>query len=451
MAEIGIPDTSLVWEHHWATALSDADIKFLAHEAHVTTIRLPVGYFSLGPRFCASTPFADVAEVYRGAWDAVVALCERLYAQGIGVLLDLHALPGGANDQEHSGTSSGEAGMWGDPRWESMGKECVLFMAEEVSKGVVRGCAGIQLVNEACWRAEGMYAWYEDVVKAVAGVDVSLPLYISDGWDLGRAMEWCGRVNRVDKRRNIVGVAVSKYYCFTEDHQAQSPREIFRGFFTEMRDVAAASGGVLGRGAVQVIVAEWSCVLSSQTWEKASSCDRDEMVRNFGYLQSTLWKEKAGGAFFWTAKMDWMDGGEWGFFEMADLGAVVPAENLGWSFDEVTARVEEAKRTRERCKRNAVESHIGYWEEKTPGRKYEHWRFEQGWDLGFADAMAFFGMRTCGGVKGASSGADTIGCLELWVLKRLRDVGDQGTFAWEWEHGFRQGVAEFGIISRHAM
>lgn len=39
--------------------------------------------------------------------------------------------------------------------------------------------------------------------------------------------------------------------------------------------------------------------------------------------------------------------------------------------------------------------------------------------------------------------ADMIGSLELWMLKRLRDSGQSGDFAWEYEHGFRQGVSAF--------
>ncbi|KAK4693997.1 hypothetical protein P7C71_g3513, partial [Lecanoromycetidae sp. Uapishka_2] len=94
-------------------------------------------------------------------------------------------------------------------------------------------------------------------------------------------------------------------------------------------------------------------------------------------------------------------------------------------------------------KREAVESHIGYWNATAPGGRFEHWRFEQGWDLGFHDALSFYEMRACGSVRGPKSGADSIGALELWILKRLRENGQSGGFVWEWEQGFRQGLLAF--------
>ena len=44
-------------------------------------------------------------------------------------------------------------------------------------------------------------------------------------------------------------------------------------------------------------------------------------------------------------------------------------------------------------------------------------------------------------------GGDKIGALDLWVLKRMRQekcaVKEQCKFGWEWEQGFRKGVADF--------
>lgn len=44
-------------------------------------------------------------------------------------------------------------------------------------------------------------------------------------------------------------------------------------------------------------------------------------------------------------------------------------------------------------------------------------------------------------------GADKIGVLDLWVLKRMREekCADIKTckFGWEWEQGFRKGVGDF--------
>jgi hypothetical protein len=47
------------------------------------------------------------------------------------------------------------------------------------------------------------------------------------------------------------------------------------------------------------------------------------------------------------------------------------------------------------------------------------------------------------GGKTASTGGDKIGCLEIWVKKRLGESGQKGDFVWEWEQGFRAGIKAF--------
>ncbi len=402
-----------------------------------------MGYFTLGPQFTKGTPFEGaISSVYVNAWEAVLHLCERLYAVGIGVLLDLHSLPGGANDQDHSGTSSGKAELWGNRGYLELAKRGVVFMAGEVKMGRVRGCLGIQMCNEACWGAEGMWEWYEDVMRAVGEVDVGLPLYVSDGWDLGRGMKQCGRINR-EGMGCPVGVAVPKYFCFTETDKKESPNQIIQRVEGEMGDVLAGSGNVVEKGAVQVMVVEWSCAMSGETWERVRTEYRSDLVRRFGRTQSEQWRTRAGGAFFWTAKMDWMDGGEWGLFEMVKKRAIVAPAKFMLNFDKVREKIERARLLRDGKRNFAVENHVRYWDSAAPKGRFEHWRFEEGWDLGYADALVFYEMRVSGAVEGAKWGADTIGVLELWILKRLRESGQRSGFVWEWEHGFRQGVSAF--------
>ena len=402
-----------------------------------------MGYFTLGPQFTKGTPFeGPISSVYVNAWEAVLRLCERIYAVGIGVLLDFHSLPGGANDQDHSGTSSGKAELWGNPWYLELAKRGVVFMAGEVKRGTVRGCAGIQICNEACWGAQGMWEWYDDVVRAVGQVDFGLPLYVSDGWDLRRGLEWCARINR-EGLGCPIGVAVPKYFCFTDADKNESPNQVIQRVGSEMGDVLAGSGNVVEKGAVQVMVVEWSCAMSGETWGKASEEDRGGLVRQFGGAQSEQWRKRAGGAFFWTAKMDWMDGGEWGLVEMVKKEAIVAPANHMLGYDEVRENLERAKLLRDGKRKAAVDDHVRYWDNTAPGGRFEHWRFEQGWDLGYADALVFYEMRLSGAVQGAKSGADTIGALELWILKRLRESGQHSGFLWEWEHGFRQGVSAF--------
>ncbi len=389
------------------------------------------------------TPFAGhVAQVYENAWSAVRQLCERLYSSGIGVLLDLHALPGNANSEDHGGVSTKKAELWGNKSNLTLAKKCLLFVAEEVQKGSIKGCIGIELCNEACWSAKGMYQWYTDVISAIGRVDVSIPLYISDGWDLSTAMAWCRDLNKRGAG-NPIGVDTHRYYTFTDKDKSQSPGQIIERVRSELDEVHVGLGDATDAGAVQVIVGEWSCCMTEDSWAKAGSADKDDLVRQFGKAETEQWRDKAGGAFFWTAKMEWMDGGEWGLFEMVKKGAVLPSPNLVMPAEEVRMAAERARQQRLDRKEQARDAHVCYWDSTAPGGQFEHWRFEQGWDLGFADALAFFEMRASGNLPGARHGGDVIGVLELWILKRLRETGQTGGFAWEWEHGFRQGVGDF--------
>lgn len=96
IAQEGIELARQRFEKHWREYVTDPDLDWLK-DAKCNTIRLPIGYFTLGPQFCEHTAFSKVAPVYKNAWDAVKQLIWRCHERDIAVLIDLHGLPGGAN------------------------------------------------------------------------------------------------------------------------------------------------------------------------------------------------------------------------------------------------------------------------------------------------------------------------------------------------------------------
>ncbi len=143
--------------------------------------------------------------------------------------------------------------------------------------------------------------------------------------------------------------------------------------------------------------------------------------------------------------MDWMDGGGWGFKQQTNEGAIIPPASLTLPAEEVRNRIRAAWEQHQRLQQTALREHSEYWDRTAPGARFEHWRFGQGWDLGWSDAQFFFGARAQGGMPGGGDGGDKIGCLDVWVQKRMRDTGsmkEQAALGWEWEHGFRKGVAD---------
>jgi hypothetical protein len=138
---------------------------------------------------------------------------------------------------------------------------------------------------------------------------------------------------------------------------------------------------------------------------------------------------------------DWLPGGEWGFVACTSSGAITAPFNLSLSPSDISDRLNNASSQRDSLMRATVSAHVSYWDRTSPGTNFEHWRFENGWKVGFSDAYAFFGTRTGKGLS--SQGGDKIGCLEIWVLKRVRECGMRGGFVWEFEQGLRAGIRDF--------
>lgn len=439
VAKEGLEQTRERFERHWREYVSDADLDWLRDVARCNCVRLPVGFFTLGEKFCEGTAFKGVKGVYRGAWEAVRRLVGRLRERGVGVVIDLHGLPGGANTDIHSGTDSGKAELFSSKRNMQLARECVCFVVEQAR--TMEGIAGVQIVNEADWDLKGMYPWYEKVLADVSRIDPTIPIYVSDGWNLSRAISWSQTMNSPHTHTpcNPVVIDTHLYWAFTDEDKAKTPQQITHEASGKLSELDGHDGSVIDHGAAQVIVGEWSCVLTEDSWAKRHDVPKDDLVRDFGRAQAQRYQHRAGGAFFWTYRMDWMPGGEWGFRQMTESQAVAAPGSLTLSATEVQERLASAQGQRDYRRGTTWGAHCQYWDSQYPGY-YEHYRFEQGWEVGFGDAAAFFGMRVRRGLEGG----DRIGMLDLWCLKRLRESGQVGaSFAWEWEQGFRQGVRDF--------
>ena len=67
------------------------------------------------------------------------------------------AVQGGANPDEHSGTTSKRADLWESESNRNAAKRSLRFIAEEVRNGALEGVIGIQLVNESARDSKDMY------------------------------------------------------------------------------------------------------------------------------------------------------------------------------------------------------------------------------------------------------------------------------------------------------
>ena len=132
-------------EQHWDTFVDASDFRYLA-SIGINTVRLPIGYWSLGPRFCEGTPFESVGTVYRNSWPRVVRAIKMAADAGIGVLVDLHGAPGSQNGQPHSGISDGQTGLFGNDWYVNKTMSVLSFLVRELVN--VTNVVGIQILNE---------------------------------------------------------------------------------------------------------------------------------------------------------------------------------------------------------------------------------------------------------------------------------------------------------------
>lgn len=239
--------------------------------------------------------------MYVNAWRAVRDLVSRARSRGIGVLLDVHALPGGANWDAHSGTSSGQAALWGNGYFLDLGRRCLVFVAGEARS--MDGVVGLQLVNEAVTNAAGMYEWYGSILHELAQVDASLPIYISDRWNLAEAVGWVNGRNTLGNRGNPVVIDTHKYYTFAESDRQQSPQQILERVPNELGELNGREGSVFDGRAVEVVVGEYSCVMDDRTWSRVAASEKGSLVAQFGQAQSRTWQARSAGCYFWTYKM----------------------------------------------------------------------------------------------------------------------------------------------------
>jgi aryl-phospho-beta-D-glucosidase BglC (GH1 family) len=134
-----------VLERHWDTFVNHSDFQYLA-SIGINTVRLPIGYWSLGPSFCHNTPFAAVADVYRNSWPRIVRTINMAGESGIGVLVDLHGAVGSQNGQPHSGISDGATNLFDDPSNVQQTIAVLSFLMQKLSN--VTNVVGIQILNE---------------------------------------------------------------------------------------------------------------------------------------------------------------------------------------------------------------------------------------------------------------------------------------------------------------
>lgn len=134
-----------VLERHWDSFVNQTDFDYLT-SIGINTVRLPIGYWSLGPTFVTGTPFEPFASVYTNSWPRVVRAINMAAQAGIGVLVDVHGATGSQNGQSHSGISDGQMRLFNSTMYMDKTLEVCMFLTEQLQN--VTNVVGIEILNE---------------------------------------------------------------------------------------------------------------------------------------------------------------------------------------------------------------------------------------------------------------------------------------------------------------
>jgi glucan 1,3-beta-glucosidase len=292
-----------VLERHWDTFITRNDFQYLA-SIGINTVRLPIGYWSLGPDFCQGTDFEPVADVYQNSWPRVIRAISWAAEYGIGVLVDLHGAPGSQNGQSHSGISDGRANLFKDPYNIGKTMKILVHLAGQLSG--VTNVVGIQLLNEpvndpdlasfcmlfcSCSLCHSKVISDDQAISAIRGISpqaAALPIYIHDGFDLKRFSDY------VSARTDFVVQDHHSYFVFTPQDSAKPAKQ-------HAIDIKTGTNKALGEAATRqhrnLMVGEWSCALTEQSL--ANEDDRDESRRRFCSGQMEVYTNTTAGWAFW--------------------------------------------------------------------------------------------------------------------------------------------------------
>lgn len=412
-----IDDVKAKFEERWNNFITDQDWEWLASKG-VNSIRLPIGFYNVaGGRFTKGTPFEKYAKVYENSWNKIKDLFAQAAKYNIGILLDFHALPGGANKDAHSGTNSGKDELWHDSKYRDLALDVYKYAAKDLEN--VENLVGFELVNEAPYDASKLKAFYLDAVRQIRKYNDSAPLVLSDGWDLNG---WRETIKKLDeevsssKKPATAGLVIDThiYRAFSEEDKKRSAENL----------VDDSKNAVPRDDDTDVLVGEYSCVLDEQSWKQGGN--RDELVVRFGQDQTRCFENCArAGAYFWTYKFCQGMGGEWDFRVMTDRGAIPTYPN----------EVDVNKPNLDESLGQALDAHKNYWESQDKNQDWEHWRFEEGFRQGFEDAKSF-----------AEFHGSRIGRIAAWKTARLaQHIHEKGrsdkTFVYS--QAFVQGVDAF--------
>ncbi|EJD05843.1 glycoside hydrolase [Fomitiporia mediterranea MF3/22] len=307
-----------VLEHHWDTFITQSDFQYLA-SIGINTVRLPIGFWNLGPTYCQGTPFESVAEVYTNSWSRVVRAINWAGEAGIGVLVDLHGAVGSQNGQAHSGVSDGQANFFSNPSNQDATINVLTFLAQQLAS--VTNVIGIEILNEPN-DDESLPNFYDRAIPAIhqaSPAAATLPLYIHDAFNLDRYADY------VANRTDFLVEDHHSYFVFDSYDDSQSADQDTKHVETTISDQLSSASQKTRRN---LIVGEWSCALVADALkgEKDPKASRQQFCQG----QQQVYANTTAGWHFWSYMKESCDTDEDWCFKNA-VGNTLPSNFFAYN------------------------------------------------------------------------------------------------------------------------
>ncbi|KAL5533128.1 EXG3_2 [Sanghuangporus sanghuang] len=277
-----------VLEHHWDTFITQSDFDYLA-SIGINTVRLPIGYWNLGPTYCQGTPFEPYADVYTNSWSRIVRAINWAGQAGIGVLVDLHGAVGSQNGQAHSGISDCQANFFHNSSNQDATIQVLIFLTQQLAS--VTNVVGIQVLNEPNNDA-GLPDFLNRAIASMRQVSAeasTMPIYIHDGFNLEQYSDF------VASRNDFVVEDHHSYFVFGSGDASRSADADTQIVQSSIADQLSSASDKARRN---LIIGEWSCALV----EAALSGEKDPMQarQQFCQGQEQAYANTTGGWHFWS-------------------------------------------------------------------------------------------------------------------------------------------------------
>ncbi|KDN51963.1 glycoside hydrolase family 5 protein [Tilletiaria anomala UBC 951] len=452
-------DVSARLNHHWGNFINDGDWIWIK-EHGINTVRLPIAYFhflpAVAPHLMQGTEYEPYAAIYEPAWGHVKRAIETAGRYSIGVMVDLHGCPGAQGTDGHTGLSNGSAGMWDGSRASFNQARTIEILVELIRAiGSYENVIGLELMNEP--RNSGRLAgFYDEAIHAIRGCSpdpkvASLPLYLSDSWDLNYYSAKFGSSRQKGGPANMLVIDHHLYRVFTPQDAAKSSSDHAKGCrhgggtAQWMKDMAAKADG-------NIVIGEWSSALHHISFRGG---DHQAQQKDWGHSQLDMYEKHCAGYYFWTLKKEGNKDLGWCLYSAIEQG-VLPSNlamfALGSGRNQHQSREELERVGVQECQ-SKFGGHKAYWRKhggsgSAEGGPYEHWRYEAGFQAGWVDSLDFwFASQWSGGEDHQLIGYKH----NLMLLRLAQHAREKGgsRFGWEFEHGFNAALQAFdGYIRR---